>query len=348
MVRKHHIKWIVTLILALMLMGRSSGQVIDTVCPGDRGVMYGVTGSPTSFFHWNVEGGQIVHDFGDTIVVNWGTDRGTYTISVIEESQYGCLGTEQFADVVILGGPDVDIGVDPVFCQGDSELIYAFVDGNVINYQWSTGSTSREIVVYYAGEYSIEVTDDLGCMARDTIDVTVNPLPVFSAGMDTTLCRLEGLEISADNPDYMYTWTCEEWDAIQNGQYIEVFQSHYDQVVVAEATDINNCVSTDTVIVYHCPNGLWDITNVFSPNESDNTNRTWEIHGLQYYPEAEILVFDRWGRLVFKGSGFTTDDTGWDGTDLGGRKLPMDSYHYVINFNSKDIPTITGIVTIVR
>ena len=39
----------------------------------------------------------------------------------------------------------------------------------------------------------------------------------------------------------------------------------------------------------------------------------------------------------------------WDGKDLGGRELPMDSYHYIIRFKvGGDVYTYKGSVTIVR
>ena len=347
MVSKHHIKWIVTLILALILVGQSYSQVIDTVCPGDRGSVYGVSGNPYSFFHWNVEGGQIVHDFGDTIVIDWGMNRGTARISVTEESMSGCYGDEVSAEVMITGGPEVDVGPDIEFCQGDSEYVFAYANGEIVSYLWNTGNTSREELAEESGILSVQVLDIFGCSAADSVNVVVNPLPSFTLGNDTTLCRSEGMYLFADNPDYNYLWTCEQWDANKIGEYIVVYQSHYDQEIVVEAVDENSCHATDTIVVYHCPNGLWDIVNVFTPND-DGVDDTWQIRGLGNYPEAEIQVFDRWGRLVFKGEGFTGDETGWDGNDMNGNKLPMDSYHYIINFNNDKIKPAVGSVTIIR
>lgn len=342
---RHKIGLLLTFLIGITWQGYS--QYIDTVCPGDRGAVYAVHGFPDSYFYWTVTGGEIVHDFGDTIVVNWGYESGVREISVIEENVFGCFGEEVNAEIIVAEGPSVDLGQDVAFCEGDSGIINASTGGDVTGYVWHNGSTSDEIVVRTPGDVYVQVTDDKGCRAWDTMNVVVHPLPVFDIGHDTTLCRREGMYLYADNPDYNYIWSSDQWDVNKIGSYIAVYMSHYDQVIIAEAIDDNYCRSTDTVTVFHCPNGLWDIVNVFTPND-DGKDDTWQIHGIGYYPEAEIQVFDRWGRLVFRTKGLTDDNTGWDGTDLQGRKLPMDSYHYIINFHTTDIEPAVGVVTIVR
>ena len=42
------------------------------------------------------------------------------------------------------------------------------------------------------------------------------------------------------------------------------------------------------------------IPDVFTPN-GDGQNDQWELRGLENYPEAQVLVFNRWGNLVFYG-----------------------------------------------
>ena len=50
------------------------------------------------------------------------------------------------------------------------------------------------------------------------------------------------------------------------------------------------------------------ISNVFTPN-GDNKNDNWEIIGIENYPKAVLLIYDRWGRLIYEGKGIE----GWNG-----------------------------------
>jgi gliding motility-associated-like protein len=59
----------------------------------------------------------------------------------------------------------------------------------------------------------------------------------------------------------------------------------------------------------------------------------------------EIEIFNRWGQLVWRSSRGYTEN--WDGRDMGGKEMPMDSYFYVINLNDGSEP-ISGVITLVR
>ena len=85
------------------------------------------------------------------------------------------------------------------------------------------------------------------------------------------------------------------------------------------------------------------IPNAISPN-GDNINDIWNIGETDLYPDLEIKIFDRYGILVWKSEkGYPQR---WDGTSRG-RKLTMDSYHYIIDLHNGTKPLI-GNITIVR
>jgi gliding motility-associated-like protein len=72
---------------------------------------------------------------------------------------------------------------------------------------------------------------------------------------------------------------------------------------------------------------------------------TWKIDEAAAYPNIEIEIFDRWGKLVWKSTrGYSVE---WDGKNMNGRNLPMDSYFYVIHLNDGS-DQITGTITIMR
>ena len=68
----------------------------------------------------------------------------------------------------------VSLGNDTVLCSGNP-IGLAFPDPstNGLQYMWSTGSDSTNIVVNSSGNYSVSVTDDHGCVGRDTVFVQI-------------------------------------------------------------------------------------------------------------------------------------------------------------------------------
>ena len=73
------------------------------------------------------------------------------------------------------------------------------------------------------------------------------------------------------------------------------------------------------------------IPDFFSP-DGDGFNDRWEIEGLEGYNNPEILVYDRFGKVVFKGGKEDLiEPNGWDGTYLG-NPLPSADYWYQMNF----------------
>ena len=85
------------------------------------------------------------------------------------------------------------------------------------------------------------------------------------------------------------------------------------------------------------------IHEAFSPND-DLINDFWNIGNSELYPKMEVIIYNRWGQVVWKsGKGYPDP---WDGKSYGA-ELPTDSYHYVIDLHDETKPLI-GSVTIVR
>jgi gliding motility-associated-like protein len=84
------------------------------------------------------------------------------------------------------------------------------------------------------------------------------------------------------------------------------------------------------------------IPTAFTPN-NDNTNDNWEIFNIQGYPEAEILIYNRWGEPVFYSKGYTQP---FDGTKYG-KPLPEGAYAYKITLDNTKRP-LNGTITILR
>lgn len=90
-------------------------------------------------------------------------------------------------------------------------------------------------------------------------------------------------------------------------------------------------------------NGVGDICDGLIPNDvltpnGDNVNDTWIILNSERFPNARITVFNRWGKEVYKTTGYNND---WRGTS-GGDTLPTGSYYYQIDQNGDGQVILTG------
>jgi gliding motility-associated-like protein len=101
--------------------------------------------------------------------------------------------------------PAVSLGKDTTLCTGQS-LILEAPAGTGYEYLWQDRSTAEDYTVSSAGTYWVKVTNEYGCSAADTIDVSFLVFPALSLGNDTTLCNGEALDLKISIPQAVYLW----------------------------------------------------------------------------------------------------------------------------------------------
>ncbi len=74
-------------------------------------------------------------------------------------------------------------------------------------------------------------------------------------------------------------------------------------------TNPNGCTRQDSVTIEIIPQSI-SIPNVFTPN-GDGKNDVFYIKNLQYYPNSQLTIFDRWGVKVLSTSNYLNN---WDGS----------------------------------
>lgn len=324
----------------LLLKGLNAyAQDVPVACPGSI-VRYGVYGdNGNSVFNWVVTGGTIVTNWNDSIEVSWPwglTDP--QTITVTETNLYGCTG-EPYFTTVIISNPSVDIGLDADICQDQTYEFFAN-SAEAVNYLWQDNSVGETFIASTTGEYWVRIEDSYGCRAIDTAVLTVHQNPVIDLGNDTAICEPgEILTLQLDTMYSEYLWNYEGGTSISS--YMNVEASTESRDFWLQVTDQYGCIGSDTITVNFC--GEFIIPNAFTPN-NDGVNEEWVIENLNLFPEVTVDIYDRGGSNVFKSKGYQKP---WDGTDSNGRKLPMDSYYYVIDLHNGETP-IVGTVTVIR
>lgn len=324
------------LILQWIIPG-AHAQYINIVCAGDTGVVYRVGGSPGSTFTWNVEGGTIVSDYGDSIKVNWGQTQGLYNIRVQEFSKYGCPAVPVIGKVLV-SAPGIELGPDLEICEGESIEIRP--TGQFSSYLWQDGSTGPSLLASRQGYFKLTVSDSYGCTRSDSLFLQVNRLPLVNLGRDTSLCGNESIVLDGGNDGILFNWSTGE-----NSREITVYEGR--KLIWVEVINQFQCVAFDSILIEDCSvdERFKDMPTAFTPN-GDGRNDTWRIPQLEPFPQAVVEVYDRWGKMIFRSEpGYSNP---WDGNSADGRKMPMDSYYFVISLGDGKSNPLAGTVTIIK
>ena len=168
------------------------------LCDGTNGGITIHTTGGTSPFVYSLDGihFQNSNQFsGDT--------AGSYVVRVIDSNN--CI----ISDIVLLSKyptPYLQLGNDTTLCTGESLLLNAPSD-TAYKYQWQDNSVGANFFVHKAGSYWVTVTNQYQCNASDTIHVAVRPLPAFSLGNDTSLCKGQVLHLQVTVPNAGYLWS---------------------------------------------------------------------------------------------------------------------------------------------
>ena len=76
------------------------------------------------------------------------------------------------------------------------------------------------------------------------------------------------------------------------------------------------------------------------------------MHGkfnIEFYPENEVFIFDRWGQRVYHKNGYDNAD-GWDAKYIG-VDLPVSTYYYLLEIkpeNGGDDIILRGPISVFR
>jgi gliding motility-associated-like protein len=242
------------------------------------------------------------------------TTSGWYWAEVTEN---GCTYSDSIV-IDTLSLPYLQIESDSAYCEGDSLLIVALVQGED-QLIWSTGDTIDSVFVGSPGLYFVAATNICGA-SYDNINVVEKPLPDFSLGADTSFCLGDFIFITA--PDSAGTII---WD---NGSTYYSRQIKEDGNYWATA-NVQGCSYTDTIYVdtMLCEIIL-ELPNVLTPND-DGENDVFKAVRLGGIDELNIQIYNRWGQLLYVSN---SKHFAWDGRNFANEKVPSSSYFYIIEY----------------
>ena len=278
----------------------------------------------------------------------------TYTINVRDAN--ACSTDVVTAEIKEINKiTDLNPTVNPVVCASNFGSIFipdSSVTGGVSPYSFSiNGASASQNSTYNnlpIGSYKIKVEDKFGCTHEENFLIAPSNTLECSAGPGQVIVRGMSATLQGASAATAYTWSPTE-TLTGETTLSPVAKPKVTTVYEMSTTSAEGCECKDTVTVLVI--NKIDVPNAFTPN-GDGNNDVWEIRYLEYYENAEITVYNRWGQKVFNATGYP-DGSEWDGK-FNGVDMPAATYYYVIELNSGNSDTseeddlYKGSVTIVR
>ncbi len=301
-----------------------------------------VTATPTGgtdpyTYWWNSAPAQIT-------AVATNLPAGTYTVTVTDANK--CSVTNSVTISQPVTDMEISIDQDNVTCNGGTNgSATAAVTGGLepYSFSWNTmpEQTKENAADLPAGTYTITVTDSYGCIKTQTVTltepqpITVNPVVTPTSCPDSEDGAVS-LAIAGGTSPFTVLWSDGSTGVNRTG----LKPGTYTAVI----TDNNNCGETITAEVdFSFSFGCLVIPQVITPN-NDGYNDVWQIRNIDLYPDAEVRIFNRWGKMVFSARNLA--DNPWNGT-VGGKLVPTDSYHYILYLNDGSKPR-SGVISVIR
>ena len=243
---------------------------------------------------------------------------------------------------------------DTLFCSNDQIQFTDLSNGYssaIQNWNWNLGkgytsSLQNPTQVYNdSGTALVKlfVKNLDGCVS-DTVSLPITIFPLPKLNLPNEIRTLAGATVPL-KPDYIYgnslqyLWTPDTFLNYDTAA-IPLATPTDDITYLLMLTGTGGCSVSDTVFLRVLKGP--EIPNAFSPN-GDGINDVWRIKYLEYYSDATVQIFNRYGQLVYLTTGYSVP---WDGM-FKGTPLPVGTYYYIINpKNGREI--MKGSVTIVR
>jgi gliding motility-associated-like protein len=211
--------------------------------------------------------------------------------------------------------PQLNVPQAAEFCSGQTVNLDA--GSGFSTYAWSKDnnptiiSASQIFQVSTAGKYMVKVKNDFGCENSASVTVTQSSLGAITG---VQIVNNSATIVMSNAGDFLYSLDNVSWQ--KSNSFTNLSNGNHTALVKTSG----GCVIGQMNFT------IFNVPNSFTPND-DGINDTWKIDGMENYPNSDIKVYDREGKVIL--SKITNGTFEWDGT-FASRPLPSGSYWYVI------------------
>ena len=230
-----------------------------------------------------------------------------------------CFNVSQSFELMATSVANLDFPERVLICSGGSVVIGEENPTADYDYVWDTGETTASLTVQQDGFYTLTATPIASsglCAVSRTVEV-VNSIP-------PTIASIDIVDFSTNNTVTINVNEVGDFEfQLDDGPFqpSNVFSNVVAGEHLVTVRDVNGCDSfTDTIVVA-------GFVNNFSPN-GDVLSETWRIEGLETLAEPQVLIFDRYGKLLKE---LDSPNDSWDGT-FNGKPMPPTDYWFKLSY----------------
>ena len=224
----------------------------NSICVGASTTL-SIPGSTGSSYQWLLNGQPII---GETSTQLIAAQAGSYAV-MVNSLPLACSDTSLIKVITILPSPTVSASTNQSVCAGSPVTLNG---SGALTYSWNNGVTNAvAFTPVSTATYTVTGTNLQGCTGTATTTVTVNALPVVSAGVDQTVCGGSSVTFTATGATN-YVWNNGATGAsltVQTGTNLSS-TSYF----VTGTNSSTGCSSNDVVLV-----NVLGLPNVFAGND---------------------------------------------------------------------------------
>lgn len=263
---------------------------------------------------------------------------GSYAL-MVEDTLKGCTQSTYFT--INDPGSPLSANVQRIVAASCTQggRVEFDISGGLPPYFVYTGTDTAQVDTAFAGlsggSYTFFIQDTRGCILQidtmvpgygadgDTLSLLINSELVSCPGSQDGLLRAS---TTNGTPPYAYSWlNYPDTDSLLTGLDTGSY--------TAFVEDAAGCTASVSVRLGSDSNAFCDliIYEGFSPN-GDNANDTWVIDGVEFVPENDMYIYNRWGDLVWNVSSYNNSGHVWEGINNKGKEVTNGTYYYVFTY----------------
>ncbi len=309
-------------------------------------------------------------DFGDGTTysipnpVHHYTTPGTYTVSLVVNTELGCTDTLKTGPVKVVQSPVIDISPsDTAICLNDFVTYRGLdlrPDTSAVKWKWSLNGNSFNVQnpplqqFTKAGSYTIDLVavNSSGCADTSSKQLVVNPIPEIT--LPENITKIVGIPLTLpatySNNVITYLWAPSITLSCNNCPQ-PIATPKFTTTYKVSVVDSNGCKNnSDVTVIVTCQGADIFVPNTFSPN-GDGSNDVLYVRGKGLDRVKSLRIFNRWGQVVFEQQNFPVNNSmyGWNGIYKGIKATP-DVYVYQIELfcENSEIIRFEGNVALIQ
>lgn len=304
---------------------------------------YAGAADPSTFFLW---------DFGldalpptstqqnPTGVIYTSTGQKVITLLVLTDS---CEFTAAYNANVLQASFGAMVQADDLSCasDGNGSLELLPINGEApYSFEWASGATTSQLNGLGLGDYEFTVTDGTGCTFSSIGAVSGPDSIAANFVVEAETCNGENngsidATVTGGLPPYTFQWS----NSGTSEDLVNIPGNEYNLSIV----DASGCqVNFRVEVPITCEGIVFD--NLITPN-GDGANDAWSVPGIEDFPKNELVIFNRWGDIVYEKSPY---DNSWQGTNTDGDPLPIGAYFFNLKLNDTAETEYAGSISILR